>query len=42
LCRKLRDDVNLDEIQRPIFKVSIKLFEAGQTWMGMVGYCQKV
>ena len=42
LCRKLRNDLNLDEFRDLFFKVSIKLFEAGQTWMGMVGYCQKV
>ena len=42
LTKKLRNDLNLDEFKDLYFKVSVKLFEAGQTWMGMVGYCQKV
>ena len=42
LCKKIRDDLMLDDFNDIQFKVSSKLFEAGQTWMGMVGYCQKV
>ena len=42
LCKKIRDDLLLDEFNDITFKVSSKLFEAGQTWMGMVGYCEKV
>ena len=42
LTKKIRSDLNLDEFKDIVFKVSVKLFEAGQTWMGMVGYCQKV
>jgi hypothetical protein len=42
LTRKIRSELNLDEFKDLFFKISVKLFEAGQTWMGMVGYCQKV
>ena len=42
LCKKIREDLCLDDFNDISFKVSAKLFEAGQTWMGMVGYCQKV
>jgi hypothetical protein len=42
LTRKIRSELNLDEFKDIYFKISLKLFEAGQTWMGMVWYCQKV
>ena len=38
---KIRNDLLLDEFNDITFKVSSKLFEAGQTWMGMVGYFQR-
>jgi hypothetical protein len=39
---KLRSELNLDEFKDIFFMISVKTFEAGQTWMDMVGYSQKI
>jgi len=40
LVKHLKDLLQLKEIALQ-FKVQCKLFETGQSWLGMIGYCQK-
>lgn len=42
LAKKIRELLNLDNLGDLSFKLQCKVFEAGQTWQGMLGYCHKV
>jgi hypothetical protein len=41
LGKELRTRLQLANYAELTFKLQCKLFEPGQTWMGMIGYCQK-
>jgi hypothetical protein len=41
LAKDLRVRLRLAQYVELSFKLQCKLFQSGQTWLGMIGYCQK-